>query len=138
MTISRVPTDLEQRLLAEAGRESERIGVPMSLAIVDVSGHLAAFSRLPGAGWVTVGLAQGKARAAVAFGASTADLAERWAGAALFTTALITQNEGDLVPAPGGLPVVVDGEIVGAIGASGGTGAQDAAVLQAAIDAVLS
>lgn len=137
MTISRVLPEIAQRLLDEAGRESERIGVPMSIAIVDVAGALTSFTRVPGAGWVTVGLAQGKARAAVAFGASTADLAERWAGAALFTTALIAQNDGDLVPAPGGFPVRVDGEIVGAIGASGGTGAQDAAVLQAALTTVL-
>lgn len=110
----------------------------MSFAIVDVAGALTGFSRLPGAGWVTVGLAQGKARAAVAFDAPTAELAERWAGATIFTTALIAQNGGDLVPAAGGIPVVIDGETVGAIGASGGTGVQDAAVVRAALGAVLS
>lgn len=138
MSISRVSVEFEQRLLSEAAKESERIGVPMSFAIVDAGGNLAAFTRLSGAGWVTAGLAQGKARASAAFQASTGDLSEKWAGAALFTTALIVQNSGDLVPAPGGFPIIVDGEFVGAMGASGGTGAQDAAVVQAALDAVFA
>ncbi|WP_353114453.1 heme-binding protein [Microbacterium sp.] len=136
MSETRVPSDVAKRLLEEAAVQSARIGVPMGFAIVDTAGHLTSFERLAGAGWVTVGLAQGKARAAVAFGSSTAELAERWAGAPLFATALIAQNSGDLVPAPGGFPIVLDGVVVGAIGASGGTGAQDAAVLQGALDAV--
>lgn len=105
----------------------------MSLAIVDAHGHLMRFERRSNAGWVTVDLAQSKARASSAFNASTTELARRWAEAAVFTTGLIAANHGQLLPCPGGEPICIDGELLGAIGASGGTGAQDAEVVSNAI-----
>lgn len=133
MTISRVDSAQAQAVLERATAAAEAMGLPMCLAIVDVAGYPVELRRMPGAGWATVDLAIGKARAAVAFGASTAELAERWAGAALFTTALIAQTAGTLVPAPGGVLLTVEGEVVGALGASGGTGAQDAEVVAAGL-----
>jgi uncharacterized protein GlcG (DUF336 family) len=111
---------------------ADAIGVPMCFSIVDVAGYTTTLHRMAGAGWATVDLATGKARAAVAFGQPTAELAERWAQASLFTTALIAQTSGSMVPAPGGVLIMSEGEIVGALGASGGTGAQDASVVTTA------
>lgn len=136
MTISRVNGDVSAGLIEAACEAATAIGVAMCFSIVDVAGHVTTIHRMPGAGWATVDLATGKARAAVAFTASTADLGERWANAALFTTALIAQTGGNMVPAPGGVLVEVDGDVVGALGASGGTGAQDASVVTAALAAI--
>lgn len=124
-------------LVGAAHERAEQIGVPMAIAIVDPHGYLARFDRASGAGWVTVELAQGKARASAAFGSSTVDLAERWAEAALFTTGLIAAHAGRMVPAPGGEPIFHRSELIGAIGASGGTGAQDADVVRYAVKKVM-
>jgi uncharacterized protein GlcG (DUF336 family) len=108
----------------------------MCFTIVDEVGQLTLASRMPGARWVTVELSLGKAKLAAAFASPTAELATSWAKAPLFAGALVTQDGGPYVPAPGGLPIVVRGTVVGAIGASGGTGQQDETVVAGALGAV--
>jgi Uncharacterized protein, possibly involved in utilization of glycolate and propanediol len=132
MTISCVSQDVASRVIATAIDAADSIGVPMCFSIVDVAGYTTTLHRMAGAGWATVDLATGKARAAVAFGQPTSELSERWAQASLFTTALISQTRGSMVPAPGGVLIMQEGEVVGALGASGGTGAQDASVVTTA------
>jgi glc operon protein GlcG len=93
----------------------------VSIAVVDDSGHLLLFQRMDGAKLVATDIAIRKARTAVYFQVPTRDLeAEVAAG----RTALLP-IEG-FMPLEGGVPIVVSGEIVGAIGVSGVTGAQDA------------
>lgn len=130
-------TSILDDLIRVAHERAKQFEVQMSIAIVDAHGYLVRFDRAPGAGWVTVELSQGKARSSAAFSASTVDLAERWAEAAMFTTALIAANGGRMVPSPGGEPVFKSGELLGAVGASGGTGAQDADVVGYAVKKVL-
>lgn len=136
MTISCVGQEVSGRIIAAAVKAAEAIGVPMCFSIVDVAGYVTSVHRMSGAGWATVDLATGKARAAVAFGQPTAELANRWAQATLFASALITQTGGTMVPAPGGVLVMAGGKIVGALGASGGTGAQDDSVVTSAVSSV--
>lgn len=137
MTISCVSQEVSGRVVAAAVDAAEAIGVPMCFSIVDVAGYVTSVHRMEGAGWATVDLATGKARAAVAFGQPTAELANRWAQATLFASALIAQTGGSMVPAPGGVLITAaDGSIIGALGASGGTGAQDNSVVTAAASTV--
>ena len=58
----------------------------------------------------------------------SADLGARWKDFPALTTAATVLNGGHFVPLPGGFPLRVNGQVVGAVGASGGTGAQDADV----------
>ena len=120
-------------LVARARREAEKIGVAMSLAVVDAGGHLVALARMDGAPFLTTEIATGKAFTAAAFKAPSADVAKRFEGRAQFTASIGVVSQGRFMLGMGGVPVVVDGEVVGAIGASGGTGEQDVAVVEAAL-----
>ena len=105
----------------------------MTFAVVDTGGHLVALERMDGASFVTAEIATGKAYTAVAFKAPSADLAKRFEGRDQFTASIGVATHGRFTLGMGGIPVTVDGEVVGAIGASGGTGEQDVAVVEAAL-----
>jgi uncharacterized protein GlcG (DUF336 family) len=91
---------------------------------------------MDGVEWVAADIALGKAHTAAAFQDPSAVLAERSEGAPLFANAITMMTGGRFVPQAGGLPVVVDDVFEGAIGASGPTGEDDVAVLEAALAAV--
>jgi len=113
--------DAARRAAAAAEAEARRNTWAVSIAVVDDSGQLLLFQRMDGAKLVATDIAIRKARTAVYFQAPTKDLeAEVAAG----RTALLP-IEG-FMPLEGGVPIVVSGQIVGAIGVSGVTGAQDA------------
>jgi glc operon protein GlcG len=113
--------DAARRAAAAAEAEARRNNWAVSIAVVDDSGQLLLFQRMDGAKLVATDIAIRKARTAVYFQVPTRDLeAEVAAG----RTALLP-IEG-FMPLEGGVPIVVSGEIVGAIGVSGVTGAQDA------------
>jgi uncharacterized protein GlcG (DUF336 family) len=123
-----------EELLLAAHAAADEIGVPMSFAAVDSGGHLVCFRRMDGAPWIGVDVAFGKAYTAAAYGVPTRDKAERARELIHFTTAVIAMSRGRYVPQDGGLPIVRDGVVVGGLGASGGTGAQDEQALQIALD----
>ena len=106
-----------QAAIAEAGR----INIKLSVSVCDAGGHLVAFNRMEGAIFISAVAAQGKAVGAVGFGrdssAITAD--------SPVIQAIMASQGGRIIPAQGALPIVRDGEIVGAIGGSGGTAQQD-------------
>jgi glc operon protein GlcG len=124
---------LAVEIVGRAQREAEKIGVAMSFAVVDSGGHLVAAARMDGAPFLTIDIATGKAFTAAAFGAPSADLAKRFEGRGQFTASIGVMTHGRFILGLGGLPITVDGDIVGAIGASGGTGEQDVAVVEAAL-----
>ena len=107
-------------------------GLPYCIAVVDAGGHLLAFSRQDGALIGCIDLAINKARTARLFDKSTIEVQQlAQPGADLF--GIQQSNKGEVVIIGGGLPVVVNGEVIGAIGASAGTVAQDITVAEAAI-----
>jgi uncharacterized protein GlcG (DUF336 family) len=65
------------------------------------------------------------------------DVGERLSAAPALLTSIIVQQQGAFAAAEGGYPIVVDDVILGGMGASGGTGAQDGEVVRAAIEALL-
>lgn len=105
----------------------------MSFAVVDSGGHLVALARMDGAPFLTTEIATGKAYTAAAFKAPSAEVAKRFEGRVQFTASISVVSHGRFTPGMGGVPIVVDGEVVGAIGASGGTGEQDVAAVEAAL-----
>ena len=122
-------------LCAAARSAAEDLGVPMAFAVMDPGGHLVALSRMDGAPWITSTVAQGKAWTAAAYGAPSAAQKEKMAAMPNFSGALTTMTHGAYTPQTGAVPVYRDGVLLGAIGASGGTGDQDEAVAAAAVAA---
>ena len=101
---------------------------PLTVVVVDDAGHVVAAQRQDGASMFRFDVALGKAWAAVAMGASSRALARRASGNPNFFVALASTAGGRFLPQPGAALIRdVDGNILGAAGASGGTGDQDEA-----------
>src|SRR5215475_2552166 len=124
-----------KQMLSAAEAKAASIGIPYCIAVVDAGGHLVAFLRQDGALIGSVDLAIDKAATARMFDKRTSDLATlAQPGEPLF--GIQESNAGKVVIFGGGVPVVLDGAIVGAVGASAGTVEQDIAVSEAAITAL--
>ncbi|RRJ84279.1 GlcG/HbpS family heme-binding protein [Aestuariirhabdus litorea] len=124
----------EARLLIEGARQrAEAIGVPMCIAITDESGNLLAFERMDGGKTSSVIIAQDKAYTAAAARKATHDYNQvNVPGNLAF--GIHTEVGGRISSVGGGLPVMVNGEVVGGIGLSSGTPQQDMECAQAGID----
>jgi len=115
--------------VAEAGRN----GWKMAIAVVDIAGDLVYFEKMDGTQVASVNIAQDKARSSVRFKRPTKAMQDILAGGGAGVRFLALQGA---VPVEGGLPIVMDGKIVGAIGASGGTSEQDGQAAKAGADSV--
>jgi uncharacterized protein GlcG (DUF336 family) len=122
-------------LLAAARAESDQLGIPMSFAVMDPYGHLVALARMDGAPWISAEVAQGKAWTAAAYGMPSAGQKSKMDPLPNFATALSTMTHGRFTPQPGAVPVFDGGQLIGALGASGGTGQEDEDVCSAAVRA---
>lgn len=91
----------------------------VAIAVVDEAGHLVACHRMDGALWVTPEIARAKANAAAGFRASTADLESRFGARQLFAGNVAALPEYQFVFGKGAMPLVEEGQIVGAVGVSG-------------------
>jgi len=98
---------------------AEALGFKVAIAVVDGAGHLVACDRMDGALWITPEIARAKANAAAAFRASTLELEARFATRQLFADNVATLGAWPLVFGKGAVPLVEDGQIVGAVGVSG-------------------
>ncbi|OAP63572.1 hypothetical protein AYL99_02799 [Fonsecaea erecta] len=117
--------------------KAEAIGVPMNIAIVDASLYLLHFERMPGAKLTSVDIAMNKAFTAAGHRAPTSVYKEAvWPGGPAF--GLNSSNGGRFMYVAGGIPIVIEGEVVGAVGCSTGTPSQDTKVAQAGVDAVMA
>jgi len=109
---------------------------PLAAAVLDAGGHLIAFKREDGAGFVRFHIASGKAWGALGMGFGTRELTNRAAKSPAFVAALSVASQGRMIPSPGGVLIVgADAEVVGAIGISGDTGDNDEACAMAGIAA---
>ena len=136
-TINRLDIDDARQLIAGASAHAGSIGVPMCIAITDESGQLVAFERMEGGKVTSTTIAIDKAFTAAAARKATHEYgsASQPGAPAYGINAAIG---GRLMVVAGGLPVIWEGEVVGGIGVSSGTPAQDQAVAQAGIDAWLA
>ena len=131
-TTSQETVSLEDaRRVMAAGEEAAReMGQPQNIAVVDAGGNLVSHVRMDGAWIGSVDIAINKAFTARAFDLPTADLAADSQPGGQFYGIQET-NKGRVIIFAGGIPLKRDGEVVGAVGVSGGDGDQDTAVAEA-------
>lgn len=123
--------EIAKEMSAAAEAEAVKNDWNVVIAIVDEGGRLMHLVRRDGTQYGSIEVAQDKARTAIAFRRPTKAFEEAVAGGRNAILRL-----GDATPIEGGIPIVVDGEMLGAIGVSGATSAQDAQVAQAGLDAL--
>ena len=129
--------DLARRLIDAGEAEAGNQGLKLSFAVVDAAGHVIAIARMDGADWITPEVALGKAWTAAAYRAPSAAQGDKAKDLVAFAGAISTATHGRYTPQIGGLPIEIDGEAAGAMGASGASGQEDEAVVRAAIESVL-
>ncbi len=128
---------LEQarQAIAAAEKKAGEIGQPMNIAVVDEGGNLLAFARMAEAWLGSIDIAQSKAFTARAFNIATKDLGDNAQPGQQFF-GIHASNGGRIMIFAGGIPLKQGGKVVGAIGVSGGSGAQDQEVAEAGAAAV--
>lgn len=124
--------DMARRALDAALDAARTEGLAMSVGIVDEGGYPLCLQRLDGAGLLTGKVALEKARTAALMRAPSRRLADRLAS----EPALLRLT--DYLPMAGGLPILADGQCIGAIGVSGGTADQDEQIGAAGLRALES
>jgi uncharacterized protein GlcG (DUF336 family) len=120
-----------KNVLAAAEAKAKENQWNVSIAVTDPAGDLLGFIKLDGAATGTVQIAQGKARTAARFGRPTKVYADR----ILNDTLTFLSVEG-VVQLQGGVPILVNGRVIGAVGVSGVTSAQDEQVAMAGAAAI--
>ena len=116
-----ISLDAAQALLAEARRACAERGFAATIAITDAGGHLRVFERADTAPFLTVGVATDKAWTAASFGLST----HQWNQHMADPTVAALAHHPRMTPVGGGVPIIHEGQLLGGIGISGGTSAQD-------------
>jgi uncharacterized protein GlcG (DUF336 family) len=126
-----ISLELALSLISRIRDEAVSRDLSLAIAVVDDGGHVVASQRMDGAALGAMKLAAGKAYTSVLWGAPTGDFMKS------------TQPGGDdwgwnstdpqIVVYAGGLPLLVDGELVGGVGASGASAADDAECVSAAV-----
>ncbi len=124
--------DDANRMIEAAKAQAGGLGVSLSIAVCDGGGTLLAFNRMAGASAITATVAQGKAAASAGFGRASGTLQAD----SPVIQAVIAATGGRMLPAQGAVPIRQDGELVGAIGASGASSQQDEDCAQAGLDAL--
>jgi glc operon protein GlcG len=122
-----ISADRAQAVIQAASAEAQKRGWPMNIAVVDSGANLVSFLRMEGAQIASISIAQHKARASVKFRRATKVFEEA-----------IQKNDvkyiltlDDIIASRGGIPLIEDGKMIGAVGCSGGTGSQDEVICTA-------
>jgi glc operon protein GlcG len=123
-------------VLAAAQARAVEIKVPMDIAVVDDGAHLLAFARMDGAKLSSVEIAIRKAQGAAIRRLPTAPARTGEEVNVVLSMGLALATQGRQIPVRGGIPLLVDGVCVGAIGVSNGTEDQDVDVAQAGVRAL--
>jgi glc operon protein GlcG len=121
-----------KQVMAAAEAEAKRKNWKMNIAVVDTNGELVHFSRMEGAQIASVNVSIGKARTSARFRRESRVFYNAFETGHGYVATL----DSTLVASPGGFPLVEGGKLIGAIGCSGGTGDQDAAICKVGADVV--
>ncbi|QDG64812.1 heme-binding protein [Pseudarthrobacter sp. NIBRBAC000502772] len=125
------PTLAEARaIIAAAEKRSEEIGQPMNIAVVDAGGNLVSHARMDGAWIGGIDISINKAFTSRAFDIQTKDLGDNSQPGNQYY-GIHASNEGKIIIFAGGVPLTRDGDVIGAVGVSGGSGEQDQTVAEA-------
>ncbi len=127
-----MPVGLERarQVVAAAEAEAKRRNWKMNIAVVDPNGDLIHFARMDGAQIASISISIGKARTAARYRRESRAFFNAFETGHPYVATL----DPTLVASPGGFPLIEGGKIIGAVGCSGGTGDQDAAVCKAGAD----
>jgi len=126
----RLTYDGAAEILAAAVAKAADMGVPQCITVVDPGGHLLALARMDGAFAMSIDTAFREAQTAACYGAPTGHILEG------VDIKLAIATDGKRINLPGGLPIIVDGHLIGGIGVGSGTGAQDLEVAKVGIAAL--
>jgi uncharacterized protein GlcG (DUF336 family) len=127
------PVNYEQarKIVAAAIADAKRQSLPMAVAVVDNAGQLVAFERMDNTQTASILVSQDKAVSAAMYRRPTKAFQDLVAGGGVGLRVLTLRNANAV---EGGLPLIVDGKIIGAIGVSGGSSDQDGVVAKAGAD----
>jgi len=121
------------KILKAALEESEKLDVKMNVAVVDCGGNMVTFARMDGAWLGSADIALKKAKTSVMFCMPSGEIGKlSQPGGPLYN---IEHSNGGLISFPGGVPIEIDGKVVGAIGVSGSTVENDHQVAAAGVTA---
>lgn len=129
-----IPINLEaaNKALAAGVAEAKRRNWKLDLAVVDSGGNLVAFNRMDNAQLASIAISEHKARVAVTFRRETRAFEK-----SVNTDHVLSILSLDgVIASRGGIPILVEGKIIGGVGCSGGTGSQDEVVCKAMIEAL--
>ena len=143
VTYHRVTLNLAgaELIVAAAKTKAAELRVNENIAVVDDGGHLIAFARMDKARPASISTALTKAAAAATTRQATGPVRRGDAEPDLLLNLSLQNaaalNGGKMTGLLGGVPIVVDGQVIGAVGVGGGTGEQDAEVAKAGIEHLL-
>ncbi len=120
-----------KRMIEAGEKKAGALGQPMNIAVADAGGNIVAHARMDGAWIGSIDISQKKAYTSRAFDIATKDLAEHSQSGNQFF-GIHASNGGKIMIFAGGVPLKRNGQVVGAVGVSGGSGEQDHAVAEAA------
>ena len=135
--MSALTLEKANEIVSAALQAARDMGIPpVTVVVLDASGDLKAMQREDGASMFRFNVATGKAWGAVGMGVSSRTLAERAVDNPNFFVALAATGGGRFLPQPGAVLIKdAAGEIIGAAGASGGTGDEDEAICARGVEA---
>ena len=128
-----ISADVAKKVAAAAIAEARKNNWAMALAVVDTGGYLVYFERMPDTQLGSVEVAIAKAKSAALFRRPTKSFQDTVAGG---KEGLRILGLTGAVPVEGGIPIIVDGKLIGAVGASGGSSDQDGRTAQAGAAAI--
>jgi uncharacterized protein GlcG (DUF336 family) len=119
-----------RRITAAAEKKAHEIKQPMNIAVVDEGGNLVSHVRMDGAWLGSIDISINKAFTSRAFDITTKDLGKNSQSGDQFF-GIHASNHGRVMIFAGGIPLKLDGKVIGAVGVSGGSGDQDHSVAEA-------
>lgn len=131
-TTSRLTHHAVMAMLSAAVQKAEELNQPQCIVIVDASGVTLGQLRMSGAKFISLKSAETKARTAASIGAPTHTIPQE------VGPAIAAATQGQITRLTGGLPIVVDGHVIGGIGVGSGRPEQDLKVADAALEALMS
>ena len=129
-----ITLDQAHKAIGAAADDAKKRNWKMAITVVDPSGNLIAHATLDNTQYASIPIAQSKARTAAMLRRSTLLIANAVNSGSPATLSLLGLFAG--AASEGGLPIVVDGKLIVAIGVSGGTGGQDGVIAKAGMDAL--
>jgi glc operon protein GlcG len=129
-----IDLDTAQKAIMASINEAKKHNWKMSVTVVGPAGQLVAHATMDGTQYASIDISQAKARTAVLFRRPSKAFADSINGGAPGGLSLLLMEHG--AASEGGFPIVVDGKLIGAIGASGGIATQDGVTAKAGLEAI--